>query len=240
MATEVKPRQLSLGVSLNDEATFANFYLPSGGGNRQPVAALEEQLEPDGEKLIYLWGAPGAGLTHLLQAACHRAYARERSAQYLPLKELAGFAPASLFEGLETLDLICLDSLGVVAGNPVWEEALFDLFNRVREAGGHLVFSAVCGPNELPMQLEDLRSRLNWGVVYQLQVLDDEEKQAALKMRARARGMEMSSEVAQFILSRAPRDMNDLFYLLNRLDERSLQEQRKLTIPFVKQVLGRP
>ncbi|MCW8194330.1 DnaA regulatory inactivator Hda [Proteobacteria bacterium 005FR1] len=238
MVTEPNPRQLSLGVSLNDEATFANFYLPPEGGNRQPIAALEAQLEPNGEKLVYLWGSPGAGLTHLLQAACHRAYARGRSAQYLPLKELAGFAPASLFEGLETQDLICLDSLDAVAGNPVWEEALFDLFNRVRDAGGHMVFSALCGPNELPLRLEDLRSRLNWGVTYQVAVLDDDEKQAALKMRARARGMEMSSEVAQFILSRAPRDMNELFFLLNRLDERSLQEQRKLTIPFVKQVLG--
>jgi DnaA family protein len=235
---EPRPRQLSLGVSLNDEATFTNFYLPPEGGNCQPVASLRRQLEPAGEQLVYLWGAPGAGLTHLLQAACHAAHEKGRTAQYLPLRELTGFAPVSLFEGLEVLDLICLDSLDAVAGNPLWEEALFGLFNRVYDAGKHLVFSAVCGPNELSLQLPDLRSRLNWGVTYQVAVLRDEEKQAALKMRARARGMEMSSEVAQFILSRAPRDMNDLFFLLNRLDELSLQEQRKLTIPFVKQVLG--
>lgn len=235
---EPKPRQLSLGVSLNDEATFANFYLPPEGGNRQPVASLQRQLDPAGDQLIYLKGAAGSGLTHLLQAACHAAHEKGRSAQYLPLKELAGFAPVSLLEGLEALDLICLDSLDSVAGNPVWEEALFDMFNRLYDAGKHMVFAAVCGPNELSLQLPDLRSRLSWGITYQVAVLGDEEKQAALKMRARARGMEMSSDVAQFILSRAPRDMNDLFFLLNRLDEMSLQEQRKLTIPFVKQVLG--
>jgi len=236
---EARPQQLSLGVSLHDEATFGNFFLPPETSNRQAVAALQDQLSTGGEKLLYLWGAPGAGLTHLLQAACHCAYARKRSAQYLPLKELAGFAPQSLLEGLESLDLLCLDSIDAVAGNPAWEEALFDLFNRVQEAGGHLLFSALQGPRELALGLADLQSRLEWCAVYHIAVLSDEEKQAALQMRARARGMEMGLDVAQYILSRAPRDMNDLFLLLDRLDERSLQEQRKLTIPFVKQILGR-
>ncbi|MGQ9425963.1 DnaA regulatory inactivator Hda [Gilvimarinus sp. F26214L] len=235
---EPRPRQLSLSVSLHDEATFANFYLPPESPNRQAVAALERQFG-GGERFIYLWGAPGAGLTHLLQAACHKAAGEGRSAQYLPLRELAGFAPEALFEGLETQDLICLDSLEAVAGLPHWEEALFGLFNRVHDAGKHMVFSAGSSPQSLPLQLEDLRSRLSWGVVFHLEVLDDEEKQRALQARARRRGMEMSREVAQFILSRSPRDMNELFYLLNRLDEQSLQEQRKLTIPFVKQVLGK-
>lgn len=232
------PRQLSLGVSLRDEANFANFYLPEDGPNRQAVAALQQQLDGDGEKLIYLWGPPGAGLTHLLQAACHKAHAQGRSTQYLPLRDLAGFAPESLFEDLESQDLICLDSLDSVAGNRIWEEALFDLFNRAYDAGKHLLFSAVASPKELPLQLQDLRSRLSWGVVYHVELLSDEEKEKALQMRARARGMEMSREVAQYILSRAPRDTNDLFLLLNRLDELSLQEQRRLTIPFVKKVLG--
>lgn len=235
---EPRPQQLSLGVSLHDEATFENFYVPEGSSNRQAVQAVQQQLEPGGERFIYLWGAAGAGLTHLLQAACHQAYAEGRSAQYLPLKDLVGFAPASLFEGLEHLDLICLDSLDSVVGNPVWEEAIFDLFNRVNEAGNHLIFSALVGPQELAVQLEDLRSRLRWGVVYQVEVLPDEDKAVALQRRARARGMDMNSDVAQYILSRGPRDMNDLFYLLNRLDELSLREQRKLTIPFVKEVLG--
>lgn len=235
---EPRPQQLSLGVSLHDEATFANFHVPEGSSNQQAVQALKQQLEPEGERFIFLWGAAGAGLTHLLQAACHKAYADGRTAQYLPLKDLVGFAPESLFEGLESLDLICLDSLDSVVGNPIWEEAIFDLFNRVNEAGNHLVFSALVGPQELAVNLEDLRSRLRSAVIYHVDVLSDEEKAVALQLRARARGMEMNAEVAQYILSRGPRDMNDLFFLLNRLDELSLREKRKLTIPFVKQVLG--
>lgn len=234
---QARPQQLSLGVSLRDEATFANFYLSADGANGQAVSTLAGQFQENGERLLYLWGAPGAGLTHLLQAACHSAHASKHSAQYLPLQDLVRFAPESLFEGLESQDLICLDGLDAVLGKRSWEEALFDLFNRAYDAGKRLVFAASAGPQELPLQLQDLRSRLNWGVVYQIQLLDDEEKQAALQMRARARGLELSREVAQFILSRAPRDMSKLFELLNRLDELSLQEQRKLTIPFVKQVL---
>ena len=90
----------------------------------------------------------------------------------------------------------------------------------------------------MPVQLEDLRSRLQWGVTYQVQLLNDEEKQEALQRRARARGMELNDEVAYYILQRLPRDMNELFNQLQRLDHASLAEQRKLTIPFVKKILN--
>lgn len=232
------PQQLSLGVSLNDEATFANFYVPPGSVNAQAVGALEGQLQAGGEPFIYLWGAAGAGLTHLLQAACHRAHAGGRYAQYLPLRDLAGFAPQSLLEGMEVQDLVCLDGIERVAGNPVWEEALFDCFNRLRDHGRRLLVAGVYGPREVPVRLEDLRSRLNWGVTFQMQLLDDAGKQAALQLRAKGRGMDMSAEVAQYILHRASRDMNELFYLLERLDAMSLQAQRKLTVPFVKQTFN--
>lgn len=233
------PHQLSLGVSLYDEATFDNFYVPDDSPNAQAVEALQQQLQAEGEQSVYLWGPPGCGLTHLLQAACHRAHNAGVYAQYLPLHDLAGYEPASLTEGLVAQDLVCLDNLEAVVGNPQWDEALFILFNQMRDAGKRLVFSAYCSPNQLQCYLEDLRSRLNWGVVYHLDLLGDGEKKQALQQRARGRGMTMSDEVAQFILNRAPRDMNHLFDLLNTLDEVSLQEQRRLTIPFVSEVLGR-
>ncbi len=232
------PQQLSLGVSLNDDATFENYYVAPGSSNAQVVACLQAQLAPGGEPLVFVWGDPGTGLTHLLQAACHSAQDLGLSIQYLPLRDLIGFAPEHLLDGLEALDLICLDGLDLVAGNPGWEQALFGFFNRMRDNGRRLLISAHQGPRELPIALPDLQSRLNWGVTYQLQELDDSEKQAALQLRAKARGLELSDEVAQFILHRAPRDLNELFCFLNRLDDASLAEQRKLTIPFVKQVLG--
>ncbi len=233
------PRQLSLNVSLRDDATFDNFYLsPASNNNRALIQLLQNHWQADSEKFIFLWGAPGSGITHLLQAACHHAYGMQQSSQYLPLRELAGFDPTSLLTGIESQALICIDSLDEVLGNRHWEAALFDLYHRILDCGQRLIISATAAPKQLPFALPDLASRMSVAVIYQLEALDDDGKVGALQNRAKARGMGMSTEVAKFILTHAPRDTNDLFYLLQRLDEVSLEEQRKLTIPLVKKVLG--
>lgn len=232
------PQQLSLGISLNDDTTFANFYVPDTHLNAQIVAALRAQIETSEELFIYLWGAPGCGLTHLLQAACHHAQMMGKTFQYFPLRDLAGYAPEELFAELEVLDFIVLDALDEVVGRPEWELALFNLYNRLRDAGKLLLVAATQGPQELAIQLVDLKSRLQWGAVFHVRNLDDMDKQNALQLRARARGLELSDEVANYIIQRLPRDMNELFWQLNRLDHASLSEQRKLTIPFVKKVLS--
>ncbi len=232
------PQQLSLGVSLNDDATFENFYAPAHTHNAMVVEGLRQQMTGRGEAFLYLWGAPGCGLTHLLQAACHEAQTLNLSFQYLPLRDLVGYAPDELFSGLETLDFVCLDCLVAVAGRSDWERALFNLYNQLRDAGKKLLVAAEQSPRELPLSLEDLRSRLQWGVTFQVHQLSDDDKQHALQLRARARGLELSDEVAQYIIQRLPRDTNELFWQLQRLDHASLAEQRKLTIPFVKKILA--
>lgn len=232
------PQQLSLSVNLNDDATFENFYAPAHTHNAMVVKGLRDQLDGSGESFIYLWGAPGCGLTHLLQAACHQAQEMGSSVQYLPLRDLVGYAPDDLFTGLEMVDLVCLDCLPTIAGRADWELAIFHLYNRLRDAGKCLLVAAEHSPRELSLSLEDLRSRLQWGLTYQVHSLSDEDKQQALQMRARARGLELSDDVAQYIIQRLPRDTNELFRQLARLDHASLAEQRKLTIPFVKKVLA--
>ncbi len=232
------PQQLSLGIQLRDDATFGNYYAQDNRLNQQVLMALQYQLQSFGEQFIYLSGAPGVGVSHLLQAACHHAGEQGKLAQYLPLQELILVEPTNLLEGLEALDLVCLDGLQHVIGRPDWERALFSFFNAMRDSGRRVVMAANKGPRELPVQLPDLQSRLNWGLVYQVQPLDDASKQKALQMRARGRGLELTDEVAQYILHRAPRSTHELFKTLDRLDEASLAEQRRLTIPFVKQTLG--
>src|SRR5690606_3955564 len=118
------PQQLSLSVSLSDDATFENFYAPPTSHNRQVVAALRDQLD-DGvdSTFLFLWGSAGSGCSHLLQASCHRAQAQGLTIQYLPLQELVNSAPADLLAGLEALDFIALDDLHAVAGDPAWELA---------------------------------------------------------------------------------------------------------------------
>lgn len=231
-----EPVQLSLGVQLNDDCTFDNFY-PSSENNQQVLAALKNFAAGQNEKNIVVWGAPGSGLTHLLQAVCHQVWARKRSVQYLPLREMIGFSAEDICEGLEEAEFVCLDGVDQICGVREWEKALFHLYNNIRDAGHNLLISSHTSPPSLPIVLADLRSRVLGCVRYHVESLSDSGKQTALIKRAAARGLELPEDVARYILTRASRDTNDLFDLLNTLDEASLQHQRKLTIPFVKEVL---
>ena len=230
-------QQIPLGVHLNDEATFDNFFVVPGSANALVLEAIKNlSAKHNPETFIYLWGA--SGLSHLLQAACHDALELGHSSQYLPLGDLAGFAPAELLEGLEHQDLLCLDGLEAVAGRSEWDEALFHFYNRIRTQGSSLLVSAHCPPRDINTTLPDLASRLAWGTTYRLDALSDLEKQHALQQRAQRRGMEMSEDVARFILNHSSREPGPLFECLEILDRRSLAEKRRLSISFVKEVLG--
>ncbi len=223
--------QLTLDIGLRDGATFALF---EPGANLPLVAALEAAEEP----FLFLWGPVGCGRTHLLQAACHHHASQGGSPVYLPLPALVAQGAVAMLEGLEQLGLICLDDLEAVAGEPIWERALFNLYNRARAAGTRLIAAAASPPQTLPIALPDLRSRLAWGPVFQLQELDDAGKIAALRRRAAGRGLELPEEVGQWLLRRCERDLPSLLLQLDRLDHASLAAQRRLTIPFVRSVLG--
>ncbi len=234
----IQPEQLVLGLSLSDEATFANFFAQPQSENALVVSSLLHFLKDPQEHFIYLWGASGSGVTHLLQAVCHQAQEKNLSFQYFPLCELVDYSPEELCRGLDQLDLTCLDGVETIIGRPDWENELFHLFNRMRSAQHKLILTAKAPARELAIQLADLSSRLQWGLTLHLHKMSDTEKQSALQLRAKARGLELNDEVAQYLIQRLTRDTNELFQQLQRLDNASLQEQRKLTIPFVKKVLG--
>jgi DnaA family protein len=234
MQTTEPQQQLTLSVSVRDDARFANYY---AGPNEQIVQQLQQQWTVNGEPYIYLWGAQGVGCSHLLQAACHYAEGLGHQSVYLPLDELIEYSPAVL-ESMEQLPLVALDNVQAVAGNAEWEEGLFHLFNRIRDRQGHLIIAGSQAPGHLGVQLPDLSSRLSWGMVYQVEPLEDDDKILALLLRARRRGLNMSDEVARYILTRGPRDMQALFDVLDVLDQASLSAQRKLTIPFIKTEMG--
>lgn len=226
-------RQLSLAVQLRDDATFDNFLtLPRV---EALVSALHAQLTPDGEAVIYLYGPAGAGKSHLLQASCHVAAA---ATLYLPLAELRQYCAGEVLHGVEQLDRVCIDDIHAVLGNADWELALFNLFNSARQHGCRLIIAGDAAPRNLAVQLADLRSRLSWGIVYQLAPGDDADKAAILQFRATRRGLTLSPGVASYIVSRAPRGMAQLLEVLDLLDKASLARQRALSIPFVKEALG--
>jgi DnaA family protein len=128
--------------------------------------------------------------------------------------------------------------LEVIAGLGAWEFALFSVFNRLKESGGALVAASRSTPLNLPVALADLKSRLQSGLTLQVHALDDRQKREALILRARQRGMQMSDAVADYIMLRSARDLPALIDVLDRLDASTLQQQRQLTVPLVKQTLG--
>lgn len=225
-------QQLPLAVRLRDEATFGNFH----GDHNSAVVSRLKGLLADRQPLVYIAGDRGSGKSHLLQAASHAQDKAGGVGAWVDLEELKVMAPEVL-EGLDTADLVCLDNLDVICGQRDWEEALFHLHNRLHDRGAMLVVSACKVSAELPVGLADLSSRLAAGVLLQLARPRDQDRLAILKARAERRGLELSDEVAQYILRRSDRHTGALLAVLRTLDDASLSSQRRLTVPFVKAVM---
>ena len=222
--------QLALPLQLADHAVFTSF-LPDG--NETLVATLQELASGGDGHGCWLWGANATGKTHLLQAVCD--VAGDRSA-YIPLS-LFNSAGADILDGLASRELICIDDIDCVVGDNLWESALFDLCNQVFDAGGQLVVSAGSSPRECAIVLADLASRLSRLPVFQVRALDENELIAALQLRSRHRGLELPDVSARYLLKRSLRDMASLYELLDRLDVAALRAKRRLTLPFVRDVL---
>ncbi|WP_097460294.1 DnaA regulatory inactivator Hda [Mangrovitalea sediminis] len=231
---EAPQQQMTLGVHLRDDATFANYL---GDHNREIAMRLRQAIGAPQLGLLFLCGDAGTGKSHLLQAACLEQEQRGGSSLCLSLEELVLLEPEAL-QGLEVDDLICLDGLEHLRGKEAWQEAFFHLFNRIQDAGRQLFVGSRFPPGELALELADIQSRLASGLVLQLARPRDEDFLEILGARAARRGLSMPDEVAQYILRRAPRDAGALLELLDRLDSLSLQHQRRLTVPFVKQAMS--
>lgn len=226
-------KQLPLQFVFRANQTFQDFF---PGANSAVVNHLQRCVAGSGEAFIFLWGQTGLGKSHLLQACCHEAQQAGLPSFYFDLDQ-APHSSSQLFNDLEAFELVCLDNVEAIAGRADWEEGLFNFFNRHRDLGHKLIISSAAAPKELPIQLPDLKTRLNWGLSLKIHTPDDEGRIAALVYKARRMGLEISPQAGRFLLNRADRDMASLWHLLDRLDQASLSAQRKLTVPFLKQIL---
>lgn len=229
-----QPKQQSLDIGLRDDFDFQGFY---PGANQQLFSALTNCRKTDDFQYLYWWGPKGSGKTHLLQGVCHAWAEQGLQTIYLRGDEIKHYN-VGLLQGLDDLDLVCIDDMEAFAGLAQWEEAFFYLYNRLQLNRKTLLISADRAPKDLSLSLADLQSRLTSGLIFQLHELDDEGKIEVLKLRAKRRGFELGDDVAGFLLTRSQRDMGNLIEVLNRLDTHSLEEQRKVTIPFIKTVMG--
>lgn len=212
--------QLLLDIAPDWVPTLDNFV---AGRNVELLAALHQALSgAAGERCLYLWGEPGSGKSHLLQAAAGLARAAGQSAICL-----CRAVP-------EAMSVVALDD--VEALDDAAQIALFELYNRMRESGGVLLVSGTLAPAQLQLR-DDLRTRLGWGLVYQVHGLNDEEKVQALENHARARGLILPHEVTQYLLRHGRRDLPALLAVLDALDAHCLSLKRGASVPLLKEVM---
>ena len=231
-------KQFALDIRLPDDQTFSSFI---SGDNEIVVSFLLSLFVPSVTEqpfLTFVQGAQGTGKSHLLVALCNEAERHNLSQFYFVMDRQLSM-PTQILDGLEQQDLVCIDNVDLIQGNPEWELALFNLINRVKERKEcKLVLSANAGPKSLKFLLPDLASRLAWGTSFSLAPLTDEQREQAIVTKAKLRGINMPRDAARFLLNHTSRDMRSLTATLDTLDQKTLQEKRKMTIPFIKQTLS--
>ena len=227
--------QIPLAIGLREKPGF-DLYIP--GPNNEAYLSVRHIAEGMQHGNVYLWGNTGTGKSHLLHAACALADEQQRKVAYIPLASYADLDPL-LLQDLESRDLVCIDDIDRITGQAEWEQALFHFYNRVRDNRNDLLITGSVSPQALAIELQDLKSRLAWDLVYHLGSLDDQDKIAVLQQRANVRAFYLPDDVAEYLVNRVERDLPNLIQLLDRFDDATLTEKRKLTIPFVKKLLNR-
>jgi len=229
-------RQLLLDVLTPPAATLENF-LP---GPNTPAWTAARALVPG--RAIYFWGVPGCGRSHLLRALAAVADDSGRTGRYLCAGQSAAAALHTLAhaDDLTLPRLIAVDDVHRMDADE--QAALFALYNRWRElASTECAFALAVAGDCAPLAADfrvDLRTRLGWDLVFRLQPLSDSEKRAALQRQAAERGLTLTPEVLNWILTRCARDMRALTGLLDALDRYSLAEQRPITIALLRAMLA--
>ncbi len=223
------PLQFDYGNHYN----FSTFY---AGNNQELIQQLQKSASGKGEQQIYFWGSQGLGKSHLLQACCFEAHLIQRSNFYLLLESEALPDPDILL-GLEKTQLVCIDNIDNITGNQEWEYALFRFYNLHQELQNHLIISSSSPANALNISLPDLKTRLGWGLNMKINSLNDEQRIAALTMKAQTMGLELTPRTANYLLTRCVRDLPLLWEFLNKIDHATLAAQRKPTIPLIKEIL---
>ncbi|MGC2049214.1 MAG: DnaA regulatory inactivator Hda [Gallionella sp.] len=217
--------QLLLDISPEKQPSLDNFTV---GHNLELLSALRHALAgSSSERCFYLWGEAGSGKSHLLKACVLVALNKGIGAIYTR----GSVPPQSMDMGAAVVAVDDVEALDDAA-----QIGLFNLYNQMRERGGMLLVSGKESPLHLKLR-DDLRTRLGWGLVYQLQVLSDEEKAHALTQHAHERGFVLPVEVTQYLLRHGRRDLPGLIAVLDALDEHSLRLHRAPSVPLLKEIL---
>lgn len=221
-------KQLLLDIQPAPPPTLENFCI---GSNAELVRTLRILIEHDADqRSLTLWGEAGSGKSHLLRATLQLAKERNLSAAFLD-------APSAEVIDASEYDLVALDNVHKLSDAA--QIALFNLFNRYREQGKALLVAAPVAPVQLMLR-DDLKTRLAWGLVYQVLSLSDAEKALALEKHAQERGMKLPQEVVEYCLRHLRRDLPTLMATLDALDNWSLTTKKPVTVTMLRQLVQMP
>jgi len=215
----------------NDLASFL------AGENGNLIKLLKQIANKEANHVLYLWGEAGTGKTHLLQAACKQAAESDLHVAYIPLKQTEELS-AEMLHDLGELDLVCIDDAESIIGQLEWQQGLTWLYNELKDNNHSLIISGNKSPANSGLELDDLKSRLSSDQVIQIKSPNDELKIEILKQKANERSFELSDEVIEFLMRRVERNLNSLIEVLDKIDHASLAAKRKITIPFVKELIN--
>ena len=234
--------QLPLWSPKANLSRFENFEVFAGSSNFALLQSLQNYIRIPETTPFYIHGEVGSGKTHLLHSAAHLIRELgEQSVIYCDCKS-ANISPAMLLSDFgianNTTNFL-LDNIDCWSQDNQGEQSLFSIVEQAKNGHFRLILTAQQSPQNSQFNLADLISRLNSGVVFQLEPLNDEGKIMALQKNIQARNLPIDTKVLQYLLTHFARDNHSLFLALDKLDRASMIEQRKLTIPFVQQVLAR-
>jgi DnaA family protein len=226
--------QIPVKFEFQSNQTFEGFF---AGNNTEVITALQALTHSGQEQQIFIWGEPGCGKSHLLQACCRQSQSLGKLPFYLafPKNDLPTLA---VLDGLEDMELVCLDDLQNIAENRNWQQGLFNFYNCHRQNNHQLLLAADCPPKYLPFELLDLKTRMAWGLTLKIQSLRGDQLIAAFAHKANFLGIEIPEPVGVFLLNHYAQDLPALWLLLEKIDHATLAAQRKLTIPFLKKIIA--
>lgn len=217
-------RQIPLAIADEPVRSFESYVVGPNAAAVTHLRGATQQAAP-----VYLWGPSGVGKTHLLQALASHVHQVGGRASWF---NAATPVPWSFDEGVM---LIVFDDCDHF--DEAQQQAAFALFV---EATTHRIPIAAAGrvpPVDLPLR-DDLRTRLGWGHVFALAPLAESEARAAMRREADRRGLFLSDDVMDYLLTRFARDLKHLMAVLDRLDAFALVHKRAITVPLLRQMLA--
>lgn len=225
--------QFPLAFEFQSNQGFNTFFTAS---NQEIVTQLQKLILGTGERQIFLYGEAALGKSHLLQSCCQFAHKQGMNPFYYPFEEKR-LPSLSMLENLEDVKLVCFDNINEIIGNLNWEQAFLNFLNQNAENNNRLILTARIDPTEIEVKLPDLKNSLNSGLSLKLNPLEQNETISALIHKASYMGIIISRKVGYFLVTHYASDLPSMWILLEQLDKATLSAQRKLTIPFLKQIL---